>query len=170
MLTGMTDEDWDVVLRGSAPRGPGAATRVETTASSSRRCTISLFTTSHGGPCLRSMALGTLCGSASASEPGGGVEAFFEALAAISRTAHRVQTFHSPSCGRTPRAAGAKGGSRARRSGGRGAAFPPRSTSRPTSRPAARLRADRGSGERQPDVRGPARPRSGHQAARRRRR
>jgi transposase len=58
-------------------------------------------------------------------------EAFFEALAAISRTAHLVQMFDSTIVRAHVSAAGAKGGSRARRSGGRGAAFPPRSTSRP---------------------------------------
>ena len=58
-------------------------------------------------------------------------EAFFDALAATSRTAPLVQMLDSTIVRAHVSAAGAKGGSRARRSGGRGAAFPPRSTSRP---------------------------------------
>ena len=55
-------------------------------------------------------------------------EAFFEALAGLSRTAHLVQMFDSTVIRAHVSAAGAKGGSRARRSAARGAALAPRST------------------------------------------
>jgi transposase len=55
-------------------------------------------------------------------------EAFFQALAELSRTAHLVQMFDSTVIRAHVSAAGAKGGSRARRSAARGAASAPRST------------------------------------------
>jgi transposase len=55
-------------------------------------------------------------------------EAFFQALASLSRTAHLVQMFDSTVIRAHVSAAGAKGGSRARRSAARGAALAPRST------------------------------------------
>ena len=64
-------------------------------------------------------------------------EAFFEALAGMSRTAHLVQMFDSTVVRAHVSAAGAKGGRTARRSAARAAASRPRSTSRPTS-PACR--------------------------------
>ena len=60
-------------------------------------------------------------------------EAFFEALAGLSRTAHLVQMFDSTAVRAHVSAAGAKGGRTSRRSAARAAAFRPRSTSRPTS-------------------------------------
>jgi transposase len=60
-------------------------------------------------------------------------EAFFEALAAMSRTAHLVQMFDSTVVRAHVSAAGAKGGRTARRSAARAAASRPRSTSRSTS-------------------------------------
>jgi transposase len=59
----------------------------------------------------------------------GTFEAFFQALAGLSRTAHLVQMFDSTIIRAHVSAAGAKGGSRARRSGARVvAASAPRST------------------------------------------
>ncbi len=58
----------------------------------------------------------------------GTFEAFFQALASLSRTAHLVQMFDSTVIRAHVSAAGAKGGSRARRSAARGAASAPRST------------------------------------------
>lgn len=60
-------------------------------------------------------------------------EAFFEALAGLSRTAHLVQMFDSTVVRAHVSAAGAKGGRTVRRSAARAAAFRPRSTSRSTS-------------------------------------
>ena len=61
-------------------------------------------------------------------------EAFFEALAAMSRTAHLVQMFGSTVARAHVSAAGAKGGKRIRRSAVPAAASRPRSTSRSTSK------------------------------------
>jgi transposase len=60
-------------------------------------------------------------------------EAFFEALAGLSRTAHLVQMFDSTVVRAHVSAAGAKGGRTVRRSAARAAASRPRSTSRSTS-------------------------------------
>jgi transposase len=60
-------------------------------------------------------------------------EAFFDALAATSQTAHLVQMFDSTIVRAHVSAAGAKGGRTARRSGAPAGASQPRSTSRPTS-------------------------------------
>jgi transposase len=60
-------------------------------------------------------------------------EAFFEALAGLSRTAHLVQMFDSTVVRAHVSAAGAKGGSPVRRSAARAAASRPRSTSRSIS-------------------------------------
>ena len=59
-------------------------------------------------------------------------EAFFDALAAMSQTAHLVQMFDSTVVRAHVSAAGAKGGSRIRRSAARAGASRPRSTSRLT--------------------------------------
>ena len=59
-------------------------------------------------------------------------EAFFEALASLSRTAHLVHMFDSTVVRAHVSAAGAKGGREVRRWAARGAASRPRSTSRPT--------------------------------------
>ena len=60
-------------------------------------------------------------------------EAFFEALAAMSATAHLVQMFNSTVVRAHVSAAGAKGGRKIRRSAARAAASRPKSTSRPIS-------------------------------------
>jgi transposase len=60
-------------------------------------------------------------------------EAFFDALAATSRTAHLVPMFDSTIVRAHVSAAGAKGGRTVRRSAARAVASRPRSTSRPTS-------------------------------------
>jgi transposase len=59
-------------------------------------------------------------------------EAFFQALAEMSPTAHLVQMFDSTVVRAHVSAAGAKGGSMARHSVALAAGFRPRSTSRPT--------------------------------------
>ena len=58
-------------------------------------------------------------------------EAFFEALAAMSQTAHLVQMFDSTVVRAHVSAAGAKGGKKIKRSAGRAAASRRKSTSRP---------------------------------------
>jgi transposase len=60
-------------------------------------------------------------------------EAFFQMLAQCSQTAHLVQFFDSTTARAHVSAAGAKGGSSARRSADRGAGSRPKSISRPTS-------------------------------------
>jgi transposase len=60
-------------------------------------------------------------------------EAFFEALAGLSRTAHLVQMFDSTAVRAHVSAAGAKGGRTVRRSAARAVASRPRSTSRSIS-------------------------------------
>src|SRR5215218_1742815 len=60
-------------------------------------------------------------------------EAFFDALAAMSPTAHLVQMFDSTVVRAHVSAAGAKGGRTVRRSAARAGASRPRSTSRPIS-------------------------------------
>ena len=60
-------------------------------------------------------------------------EAFFQALAECSETAHLVQFFDSTTARAHVSAAGAKGGSSAKRSAARAAASRPKSTSRPVS-------------------------------------
>ena len=63
----------------------------------------------------------------------GTFEAFFEALAAMSETAHLVQIFDSTVVRAHVSAAGAKGGRTVRRLAVRAAGSRPKSTSRPTS-------------------------------------
>jgi len=60
-------------------------------------------------------------------------DAYFDALASCSRTAGSIQMFDSTSIRAHVSAAGAKGGSKARRSGSHAAASAPRSTSSATS-------------------------------------
>jgi transposase len=62
----------------------------------------------------------------------GTIDGFFEALAAVSATADFVQMFDSTVVRAHVSAAGAKGGSKPRRSDARGAASRRKSTSRPT--------------------------------------
>ena len=132
MLTGMTDEDWDVVLqvfRASRSRR-GDKGRDD------RKFLEALHYFSVHNITWRALPAeyspwNSVWKRFWRLSRAGVFEAFFEALAAISRTAHLVQMFDSTIVRAHVSAAGAKGGSRARRSGGRGAAFPPRSTSRP---------------------------------------
>ena len=66
-------------------------------------------------------------------EPPGVFEAFFDALATMSESAHLVQMFDSTAARAHVSAAGAKGGKTIRRSAVRVAASQPKSTSRSTS-------------------------------------
>ena len=61
-------------------------------------------------------------------------EAFFDALAAMSSSAHLIQMFDSTIVRAHVSAAGAKGGKKIRRSGARAAASPRKSTPNPTPR------------------------------------
>jgi len=63
----------------------------------------------------------------------GTIEVFFHLMAEQSKTAHLVQMFDSTVIRAHVSAAGAKGGSKIRHSGGQGADFPRRSTSKPIS-------------------------------------
>src|SRR3712207_2111189 len=93
-------------------------------------------------------------------------EAFFDALAGLSRTAHLVQMFASTVVRAHVSAAGAKGGNTIKRWAARAGASRPRSTPRLTSMTAAGVPPHRRPGERQPAVRGPARSWAGHHAPR----
>src|ERR671920_834210 len=129
MLTGMTEEDWATVLRVFA----ASCSRRGAKGRNDRRFLEAMhYFTVHN---ITWRALPENFGHWNSVwkrfwrlSRAGVFEAFFEALAALSRTAHLVQMFDSTIVRAHVSAAGAKGGSRARRSGGRGAAFPPRST------------------------------------------
>ena len=95
-----------------------------------------------------------------AAEPSWHLEAFFDALAALSESAHLVQMFNSTVARAHVSAAGAKGGQTIRRSAVRVAASQPKSTSSRPRRLAARLLSDRGRRQRQPQLRTPARHRT----------
>lgn len=134
MLTGMTEQDWSLVLR------------VFDVAQSSR-----------GEPghddlkfleALHDCTVHSITWRALPSEYGkwnsvwkrfwrlsrsGVFEAFFQALAQCSETAHLIQFFDSTTARAHVSAAGAKGGSKIRHLAARGAASRPRSISRPTS-------------------------------------
>ena len=93
-------------------------------------------------------------------------EAFFDALAALSESAHLVQMFDSTVARAHVSAAGAKGG--ARRSGARPFAWRLLNQNPPQGRPrrlAARLPSDRGRSQRQPQLRTRARHRTRYFAA-----
>src|ERR671913_177597 len=112
-------------------RARAGATRVGTTARSWRPSTTSRSTTSPGGRCRPPSASGTASGSGVSRLSQAGVfEAFFEALANLSRTAHLVQMFDSTVVRAHISAAGAKGGNTARLWAARGGASRPRSISR----------------------------------------
>ena len=74
-------------------------------------------------------------------------EAFFQALAQTSQTAHLVQMFDNTVVRAHVSAAGAKGGSKIRHSGVRAAGSRPKSTSRRIRRPANRRPPDRRRGQ-----------------------
>src|SRR5687767_8842187 len=134
MLTGMTDEDWDVVLRVFR----ASRSRRGDKGRDDRRFLEALHYFSVHNITWRALP--------AEFGPWNGVwkrfwrlsragvfEAFFAALAGMSRTAHLVQMFDSTVVRAHVSAAGAKGGRTARRSAARAAASRPRSTSRSTS-------------------------------------
>ena len=133
MLTGMTDDDWATVLRVFAAscsrRGPKGR--------NDRRFLEALhYFTVHN---ITWRALPAYFGNWNSVwkrfwrlSQTGVFEAFFEALAALSGTAHLVQMFDSTTVRAHVSAAGAKGGRADRHWAAPVAASRPRSTSRPT--------------------------------------
>lgn len=134
MLTGMSEEDWDVVLTvfRSVRSRRGDKGRDD------RKFLEALhFFTVHN---ITWRALPAEFGDWNAIwkrfwrlSRSGVFEAMFDALAATSETAHLVQMLDSTTARAHVSAAGAKGGRTARRSAARVAASPPKSTSKPTS-------------------------------------
>jgi len=134
MLTGMTERDWSIMLEvfdaAQSSRGePGHDDRKFLEA-------------------IHYFAVHSITWRALPSEHGkwnsvwkrfwrlsrsGVFEAFFQLLAQCSQTAHLVQFFDSTTARAHVSAAGAKGGSSARRSAGRAAASRPKFTSKPIS-------------------------------------
>jgi transposase len=133
MLTRMTDEDWNVVLEVFA----AARSRRGDKGRNDRRFLEALhYFTLHN---ITWRALPAEFGKWNSIwkrfwrlSRAGVFEAFFEALASLSRTAHLVQMFDSTIVRAHVSAAGAKGGRTRRLWAARGAASRPRSTSRPT--------------------------------------
>ena len=131
MLTRMTDEDWAMVLEVFA----AARSRRGDKGRNDRRFLEALhFFTVHN---ITWRALPAAFGNWNSVwkrfwrlSRAGVFEAFFDALAAMSQTAHLVQMFDSTVVRAHVSAAGAKGGSRIRRWVARVGAFRPRSTSR----------------------------------------
>ena len=133
MLTGMTEDDWATVLRVFAAscsrRGPKGRR--------DRRFLEALhYFTVHN---ITWRALPAYFGNWNSVwkrfwrlSRAGVFEAFFEALAALSGTAHLVQMFDSTIVRAHVSAAGAKGGRAGRRWAAAGVGSQPRSTSRPT--------------------------------------
>ena len=133
MLTGMREEDWATVLRVFA----ASCSRRGARGRNDRRFLEALhYFTVHN---ITWRALPECFGNWNSVwkrfwrlSRAGVFEAFFEALAALSETAHLVQMFDSTIVRAHVSAAGAKGGRAARRWAARAAASRPRSTSRPT--------------------------------------
>ncbi len=133
MLTRMTDEDWVVVLEVFA----AARSRRGDKGRNDRRFLEALhFFSIHN---ITWRALPAQFGNWNSVwkrfwrlSRAGVFEAFFEALARLSRTSHLVQMFDSTVVRAHVSAAGAKGGSTVRLSAARVAASRPRSISRPT--------------------------------------
>ena len=131
MLTGMTERDWEIVLdvfdAAQSRRGePGHDDRKFLEA-------VHFFTVHN----IIWRALPTEFGNWNSIwkrfwrlSRSGVFEAFFQLLAETSKTAHLVQMFDSTVVRAHVSAAGAKGGSKIRRSGARGAGSRPKSTSR----------------------------------------
>jgi transposase len=134
MLTGMTDEDWSIVLEvfdavQSRSGEPGDDDRKSLEA-------LHYFTVHN----VTWRALPREFGNWNSVwkrfwrlSRSGVFEAFFQILAETSKTAHLVQMFDSTVVRAHVSAAGAKGGSKIRRSVVRGAVSHAKSTSRPTS-------------------------------------
>ena len=133
MLTRMTDEDWSVVLEVFA----AARSRRGDKGRNDRRFLEALhFFTVHN---ITWRALPAEFGKWNSIwkrfwrlSRAGVFEAFFEALAGLSRTAHLVQMFDSTVVRAHVSAAGAKGGRTRRRWAAHAGASRPRSISRPT--------------------------------------
>ena len=134
MLTGMREEDWATVLRVFA----ASCSRRGARGRNDRRFLEALhYFTVHN---ITWRALPECFGNWNSVwkrfwrlSRAGVFEAFFEALAALSETAHLVQMFDSTIVRAHVSAAGAKGGRAAKRWAARAAASRPRSTSRPIS-------------------------------------
>lgn len=131
MLTGMTDEDWGVVLRVFR----ASRSRRGDKGRDDRKFLEALHYFSVHNITWRALPAeygpwNSVWKRFWRLSRAGVFEAFFEALAAISRTAHLVQMFDSTIVRAHVSAAGAKGGSRIRRWGARAGASRPRSTSR----------------------------------------
>ena len=134
MLTGMTERDWELVLKvfRACRSRPGDKGRND------RRFLEALhYFTVHN---ITWRALPAEFGNWNSVwkrfwrlSQAGVFEAFFDALAAMSQTAHLVQMFDSTVVRAHVSAAGAKGGRTVRRSAARAGASRPRSTSRPIS-------------------------------------
>jgi transposase len=133
MLTGMTEDDWTTVLRVFT----ASCSRRGAKGRNDRRFLEALhYFTVHN---ITWRALPEDFGNWNSVwkrfwrlSRAGVFEAFFEALAALSKTAHLVQMFDSTIVRAHVSAAGAKGGRAAKRWAARAAASRPRSTSRPT--------------------------------------
>ena len=133
MLTGMTEEDWATVLRVFA----ASCSRRGAKGRNDRRFLEGLqYFTVHN---ITWRALPEHFGNWNSVwkrfwrlSRAGVFEAFFEALAALSKTAHLVQMFDSTIVRAHVSAAGAKGGRAGRPCAARAAASRPRSTSKPT--------------------------------------
>ena len=135
MLTGMTDENWEIVLKvfRACRSRRGAKGRDD------RKFLEALHYFTHHNITWR--ALPAEFGTWNSVwkrfwrlSQAGVFEAFFDALAGMSRTAHLVQMFDSTVVRAHVSAAGAKGGRMDRRSGAHEAVSRPRSTSRSTWR------------------------------------
>jgi len=132
MLTGMTEDDWATVLRVFA----ASCSRRGGKGHNDRRFLEALhYFTVHN---ITWRALPERFGNGNSVwkrfwrlSRAGVFEAFFEALAALSETAHLVQMFASTIVRAHVSAAGAKGGRAGRRWAAPAAASRPRSTSRP---------------------------------------
>ena len=133
MLTGMTEEDWTTVLRVFT----ASRSRRGAKGDNDRRFLEALhYFTVHN---ITWRALPECFGNWNSVwkrfwrlSRAGVFEAFLEALAALSGTAHLVQMFDSTIVRAHVSAAGAKGGRAGRRSAAPGVGSRPRSTSRPT--------------------------------------
>ena len=131
MLTRMTEDDWAIVLEVF----DAAQSRVGEPGHNDRKFLEALhFFTVHN---LSWRALPKEYGNWNSVwkrfwrlSRSGTFEAFFQLLAETSQTAHLVQMFDSTVVRGHVSAAGAKGGSKMRRSAAPGAVFPPKSTSK----------------------------------------